>query len=55
MNVVYFRLVLGAAGLAVALLAISRDDRRITWVAIGLLVIALALRFLQPPGTRGRR
>ena len=55
MNVVYLRLILGAAGLGVALLAISRDDRRITWVAIGILVIALALRFLQPPGTRRRR
>jgi hypothetical protein len=48
-------MILGALGLGLALLAITRDDRRITWVAIGVLVIALALRFLQPPGERGRR
>lgn len=55
MNVLGIRLILGAIGLGLALLAIARDDRRITWVAIGVLVFALGLRFLEPPGQRGRR
>ncbi len=55
MNVLAIRMILGAVGLGLALLAISRDDRRITWVAIGVLVLALGLRFLEPPGRRGRR
>ncbi len=55
MNVLAVRMILGALGLGLALVAISRDDRRITWAAIGVLVLALGLRFLQPPGERGRR
>lgn len=52
MSVLAVRMILGAIGLGLALLAISRDDRRITWVAIAVLVVALALRLLQPPGGR---
>lgn len=55
MSVLALRLILGAIGLGLALLAVARDDRRLTWAAIGVLIGALALRFLQPPGTRGRR
>ena len=55
MSVLAIRMILGALGLGLALLAVARDDRRITWAAIGVLIVALAFRFLQPPGTRGRR
>lgn len=55
MSVLAIRMLLGAVGLGLALLAISRDDRRITWAAIAVLLVALALRFLQPPGERRRR
>jgi hypothetical protein len=39
------RLALTAGGLGLALVGVLRDDRRITGVAIGLLIIALLLRF----------
>ncbi|HSE28217.1 MAG TPA: hypothetical protein VLA95_08300 [Gemmatimonadales bacterium] len=55
MNVLALRMILGAVGLGLALVAIARDDRRVTWLAIGVLVVALGLRFLQPPGDRRRR
>lgn len=55
MSVLAIRMLLGAMGLGLALLAVARDDRRITWAAVAVLIVALALRFLQPPGSRGRR
>ena len=55
MSVLALRMILGALGLGLAILAVARDDRRITWAAIGVLVLALALRYLRSPGTRGRR
>ncbi|MCA9761524.1 MAG: hypothetical protein KC544_00170 [Gemmatimonadetes bacterium] len=38
------RLFLAGVGLLLALLAIGLDDRRLTWVAIGVLAAALVLR-----------
>ncbi|MES2123202.1 MAG: hypothetical protein V4503_00800 [Gemmatimonadota bacterium] len=38
-------------GIALAVIALWRDDRRITWASIAVLGIALAMRFL---GSRGR-
>ncbi len=35
-----------AAGVTLAVLAILRDDRRIAWVAIGVLAAAIVLRGL---------
>ncbi len=52
MNPLAVRMILGVLGLGLALVAIARDDRRITWVAIGLLVLALAIRFYRPRGGR---
>lgn len=40
------RLGVAAAGFAVAVLAVSLGDRRLVWVAIALLAVALLLRFL---------
>lgn len=38
-------------GVVLALVAVRLDDRRITWVAIGVLGLAFALRFAGPrPG-----
>lgn len=54
------RLGLSLGGLVAAVLAISRDDRRIGWVAIGLLgasvgirVVQAILRRRQAPGAPG--
>jgi hypothetical protein len=45
------RLAAAFAGVALAVLAIARDDRRIAWAAIAVLAVALALRI----ATRSRR
>jgi hypothetical protein len=41
------RLALALAGFAAAVLAVMTEDRRLGWVAIGLLLVALFLRLLQ--------
>ena len=41
------RLGLTLAGLALAVLAIARDDKRISWAAIVVLVAVLALRIAE--------
>jgi len=41
------RLGLSLGGLVAAVLAISRDDRRIGWVAIGLLGASVGIRVVQ--------
>jgi len=41
------RLALALAGFAVAVLAVMAGDRRIGWVAIGLLLVSLLLRLRQ--------
>lgn len=41
------RLALAVAGFAAAVLAVMTEDRRIGWMAIGLLLVALLFRFLQ--------
>ena len=33
-------------GIALSLVAIARNDRRVAWIAIAVLAIALALRFV---------
>ncbi|HEY4101520.1 MAG TPA: hypothetical protein VGM20_11670 [Gemmatimonadales bacterium] len=40
------RLAAAFAGVALAVLAIARDDRRIAWAAIAVLAIAVALRIV---------
>ena len=35
-------------GVALALVAIRLDDRRVAWVALAVLSVALALRFAMP-------
>jgi hypothetical protein len=40
------RLGVAAAGFALAGLAVALGDRRLVWVAIAVLVVALLLRFL---------
>ena len=39
-----FRLGLSLAGLLIAVLALARGDRRLTWVAIAILGASLGLR-----------
>ena len=39
------RLTVAFLGIALAIAAIARDDRRIAWIAMGVLAVALALRF----------
>jgi hypothetical protein len=47
-----FRWVVIVLGVALALVAIRLDDRRVAWVALGVLSLALLLRFATPrPGT----
>jgi len=46
MSVNRVRLVLSLSGMAVAVLAIMLDDRRIVWGAIALLAASLLLRLL---------
>jgi hypothetical protein len=41
------RLGLSLGGLVAAVLAISRDDRRIGWVAIGFLGASVGIRVVQ--------
>jgi hypothetical protein len=41
------RLALALAGFAAAVIAVVTEDRRISWVAIGLLLVSLLLRVLQ--------
>lgn len=38
------KLVLSLAGLVFAVVGIARDDRGITWAAIGILAVAVLLR-----------
>jgi len=40
------RIVFAVGGFAAALLGVALGDRRITWVAIGLLAISLLLRLI---------
>lgn len=39
------------AGILLALVALWRDDKRITWVAIGVLAVAVVLRFVDRRGS----
>jgi hypothetical protein len=41
------RFALAVAGFTAALFAVTTEDQRIWWVAIGLLVVSLLLRWLQ--------
>lgn len=43
---VRWRMAIGGIGVAVGVLGIARDDRRVIWVAIGCLAAALLLRFV---------
>ena len=38
------KVALALAGILLAVVALWRDDRRVTWVAIGVLGVALVLR-----------
>jgi hypothetical protein len=40
------RVVAGLTGLGLAIIAVARDDKRIAWAAIVVLIIALILRLL---------
>lgn len=42
-----WRLIAAAVGILLSLVAIATDDRRITWLAIGALGVALVLRLLS--------
>ena len=46
MSPLAIRMGLGVAGLLLAVVAIARDDPRFTWLAIGVLATALAMRIL---------
>lgn len=54
MTLIRFRFVLSLIGLTMALVAVLAADRRITWAAIAVLVVAIGLRFVPggkiPPG-----
>ncbi|HET9065920.1 MAG TPA: hypothetical protein VFN22_08910 [Gemmatimonadales bacterium] len=39
------RAVVSGVGVVLAVLAIAADDTRLTWAAIGVLAVAVALRF----------
>ena len=41
------RIGLGVAGVVIGVVGIARDDRRIVWVAIGLLGVSALLRVLK--------
>ena len=41
-----FRLYLAAVGVALGVVGIARDDRRVIWAAIVVLGVAVALRFV---------
>lgn len=41
-----FRMILAAIGIIFALAALALNDRRFTWIAIGVLAAALVLRLL---------
>jgi hypothetical protein len=43
----HLRIGVALAGFAAALFSVALDDRRLGWVAIALLVIALILRLLR--------
>jgi hypothetical protein len=47
------RLLLSVAGFVAAVCAVATDDRRIAWVAIGLLCLSFLLRMLQRKSPRG--
>ncbi|MEP6589621.1 MAG: hypothetical protein ABJC19_00425 [Gemmatimonadota bacterium] len=42
------RFSVAVAGVALAVIALWRDDRRITWAAIVVLGVAVALRLIRP-------
>lgn len=46
MKVQSVRIGLSASGLVLAVAAIALNDTRLTWAAIGVLVVAVALRLL---------
>ena len=46
----HLRIGFALAGFAAALFSVALDDRRLGWVAIALLVIALILRILRKRG-----
>ncbi len=41
------RAVAAGVGVVLAVLAIAIDDKRLTWVAIGMLAVAVGLRFTR--------
>jgi len=49
-----FRWVVIILGVALALVAIRLDDRRVAWVALVVLGLALALRFVMPRQRSGK-
>lgn len=46
------RFALTGLGVALGVLGIARDDRRIIWVAIGCLAVALVLRIVARRGAK---
>ena len=46
------RIGVGVAGVVIGVLGIARDDRRIVWVAIGLLGVSALLRLLRQGSPR---
>lgn len=50
MNLNKVRLGLSLGGMVAAVLAIMLEDRRVVWVAIGLLAASLLLRFVARAG-----
>ena len=48
------RFSIAVAGVALAVIALWRDDRRITWAAIVVLGVAVALRLILPRLTSRR-
>jgi hypothetical protein len=48
------RLGLGLVGIVLAIIGVTRDDRRIVWVAIAAMIVALALRLKDRRGRSTR-
>ena len=46
------KLTLAGCGLVAAGIAVARDDRRVTWMAIAFLADALAVRLVTPRADR---
>jgi hypothetical protein len=49
----HLRLVLAFLGIALAIAAIARDDRRIAWVAMIILAVSLVLRIVARKAGNG--